>query len=542
MRRWFSFALACCLLAGLGVRAVALAHPISALDQRFIPDDTYYTLSIARSLAAGNGPVAGAGIATGGFQPLLAFVMAPVFWIAHDPDTALRIDLIFLVLCDLASVVLIGLVARRLGGTFAGIVAAATWALSPVAVFNALGGLEASLAVSLELAVLLSWLWLHDAPTARQFRRALVTGTLVGFAVLARVDALILVAGLAVVDLCLTRARPLVAMGVSAMVVVGPWWAYSMAVFGSPIPTSGSAARALALDIPGFSSRATSWAASVLIGGPYTMWWRARRFPFFHQDFGQLSYWALLVLLAVGSLCALVVARKVPELRRRAAGVAGTGLFAAGTLAFYGWYRVAWYYVRYLLPVFACVAILVALGLAELRRAGRVGAVAAPVLATVLVATAAVGAVPLVGGTSSMTANPPALFITGFRGIERPHLARIPRGARVGAYQSGALTYFGEPRFEVFNLDGVVNASAPPPTDPASTLCYMKRKRIGWLADRGGMLLTVLSAIDRGVLPGARAQIMVHGEGFEFLVVRIDLSDARPCSLPSQGRSSPAGN
>lgn len=59
---------------------VLWAQPLTTIDRLFLPDDTYYTLSIARALSAGDGPSASGGILTSGFQPLTAFLMVPVFW------------------------------------------------------------------------------------------------------------------------------------------------------------------------------------------------------------------------------------------------------------------------------------------------------------------------------------------------------------------------------------------------------------------------------------------------------------------------------
>jgi len=62
-------------VVGLVFRVAVAFRPLAVLDRLFVPDDTYYTLSIARSLAHGLGPTVGGGAPlTNGFQPLVAFL------------------------------------------------------------------------------------------------------------------------------------------------------------------------------------------------------------------------------------------------------------------------------------------------------------------------------------------------------------------------------------------------------------------------------------------------------------------------------------
>jgi len=61
------------------LRCALLLRPLAVIDRRFIPDDTYYTLTIARSIAHGHGPTVDGRTLTSGFQPLQGFLMTPVF-------------------------------------------------------------------------------------------------------------------------------------------------------------------------------------------------------------------------------------------------------------------------------------------------------------------------------------------------------------------------------------------------------------------------------------------------------------------------------
>ena len=64
--------------AALLLRGLLASRSSLALDRLFVPDDTYYTLEIARSIARGLGPTVDGVHLTSGFQPLLAFLLVPV--------------------------------------------------------------------------------------------------------------------------------------------------------------------------------------------------------------------------------------------------------------------------------------------------------------------------------------------------------------------------------------------------------------------------------------------------------------------------------
>ena len=92
-------------IVGFGLRLAVLLRPIGVIDKLFVPDDTYYTLTIARSIANGHGPTVDGHTLTSGFQALLGFLMVPVYWLTDNPDTALRIDLALLVVVDTLTIV-----------------------------------------------------------------------------------------------------------------------------------------------------------------------------------------------------------------------------------------------------------------------------------------------------------------------------------------------------------------------------------------------------------------------------------------------------
>src|SRR4029453_16796346 len=103
-----------------------------------------------------------------------------------------------LVLVDTATIVVLAWLAFRVAGRVAAITAALLWAISPVAISMALGGLETSLAILCEVGLVAAWIWTGDDSTPRRW---VVAGIVAGLAVLARVDAVLLVAALCALQL-----------------------------------------------------------------------------------------------------------------------------------------------------------------------------------------------------------------------------------------------------------------------------------------------------------------------------------------------------
>jgi hypothetical protein len=167
--RWLRAAVGFEAAVALAVRVWVLLGRFDRLDGALIPDDTYYTLDIARSLARGQGPTADGHTLTSGFQPLLGFLLVPVFRATDRLQAAVRVDLALLVVCDVALVVVLAWLAHRLAGPVAAVVAGGIWALSPTAVVMALGGLETSLAMVCEFGLVAVWLWANDAPSVQDW-------------------------------------------------------------------------------------------------------------------------------------------------------------------------------------------------------------------------------------------------------------------------------------------------------------------------------------------------------------------------------------
>jgi len=475
-------------LGGLVLRLVLFTRPIAVIDRLFVPDDTYYTLTIARSLAEGLGPTVDGSTLTSGFQPLLGFLMVPVFWLTDAPDAALRIDLLFLVLVDTLTIGMLAWVAGRLAGRVAAVVAAAIWAVSPVAISMALGGLETSLAILLQVSLVA--IWIHAA--SRDDRRSwIAVGAVAALAVLARIDALALVGLLAAIQLWRGPRRFLVAAAIAGASVLGPWWIWCTVTFGSPVPTSGAAVHELA-PFGSFTRETMTLAAGAVVGGPFGVWDRARSLLIDRWLLGAVVFWAFVFVLVAltGALLRRHPATGGVDARDRPIAwmlVPALPAFAACLLTFYAWFGVTWFFTRYLAPVAWILTVLIAVGSARLVRRVPVAPVRVAVgvaLSIALLAALSVDA----GWTSAETRTPVAgrtggAFdaLTGYREPVQEVLRAVPPGSTLAGWQSGALGYYGIDR-TVINLDGAVNPDMAGAT-PESRARYLRRRNVDGVAD-----------------------------------------------------------
>src|SRR5262245_29670872 len=88
------------VLLNLAIRLFLALGPLQRLDGTTVPDDAYLSLTIARNIAEGWGPLYG-DAATSGFQPLYVLLMAPVYLaIPNDPVRPVQIALCILSVFD----------------------------------------------------------------------------------------------------------------------------------------------------------------------------------------------------------------------------------------------------------------------------------------------------------------------------------------------------------------------------------------------------------------------------------------------------------
>jgi hypothetical protein len=445
--RW----LAALLIADFVIRLVVAFKPIGFLDDLVFPDDTYYSLQIARAIRRGLGPLYGLDF-TSGFQPLYVFLMAPVYaLIPRDLETPIRVALVMLAVWDVAALwMLHRLVARTSRSRAAAVVAMVGWMLSPYVIQTSMNGLETVIAAFFLLAALDRLAALREAPAgAADARRSLGFGLLLGAGALARIDLLLLAPFAALEWLLAARragrgpgvvARGWLLIGAGTLLAYAPWLGYAFHYTGDLFPISGRAVHYMGIlsarHHPGF---ATLYGPLLVKAGGVL----------FRKNVVLL---ALIAALLVGS--PLLRARGgYRELAGKLRPVVPSIAFAAALVlahvfVIFGY----WHFPRYFFPAAVSLLLVFAALVGATTRALASGARRAFVLAVVIALAAGNLAHPSFARTFGRSFHGTWGYMRIGEWVER----RFPPHTVVGGYQSGAIGYFAD-SLTVINLDGVVN-------------------------------------------------------------------------------------
>ena len=219
-------------------------------------DDCFYLFSVARSIAAGHGPTVDGTHLTNGFHPLIVLLYTPIFWLCGsmsdhaDAWLAVRWSFILNGIIAALAVWFVALLVRAMERTpqkndlTAPMIGAALWAGTFQIFTEMTNGLETGLSSLLLLATLLTYVKLQtQAPLEQKksLREWSALGIVLGLAVLARIDASLLVAILYDHTFFKKAYIEALIVGATAALVSAPWWIFNLVSFGSLMPSSGQA-------------------------------------------------------------------------------------------------------------------------------------------------------------------------------------------------------------------------------------------------------------------------------------------------------------
>ncbi len=432
------------LAAGAAVRLTMLGAGAPRLDRAFVVDDAYYTLTIAREFARSGLPSADGVEMTTGFQPLLALLELPAFLVGASPDHGLLWALAIGLASDwLIAVLLARLAALGVGGS-ASLVVAGIWSLSPVAITEALVGLEGPLATAMTL---LAVAFLHELNDKPSRRIAAWAGVSLGLCLLARIDTAFFVALAGSWILWRHRSSFLYVTAIVSL-VAGPWLGFCAWQTGRPWPESGTAVGALVGEGNTVTSlaRCAGWAAGYVIPGGLVDVPELRDWLVQNPIIGAL---AVVVAMGLGGL----VAMRLPVPAR---------IWVFGTISLMLFYLLVlpaiWGFHRYLLP--ARVAGTLILAIVFVRLLERIASSNAVWLRRAGLVLLSVNLLLMLVGALGAPARGGIDRSTGYRTAALAVHSALPSGATVGGFQTGALGYFRPPDAKVVNLDGVVSRSA----------------------------------------------------------------------------------
>ena len=231
--RDFRSSLAAVVVGGAILRVARLL--ITKWNKGLLLNDSLYYSAQARQLAHGvwfrevfsDQPGAEHG-------PLTSTLMALVSW-GSDPTNRQRLVTVG---CGIATVAVVGLVARRIGGDRIGLIAAGLAAVYPNLWIN--DGLVMSESVSGLLIALTMLLVLRWAESPG-YRRAVLCGAIVGLGALARSELILLAPFIAVLMVVVgRRAAPrfgtqAMVVLVASVVVIAPWMIFNATRFDRPV-------------------------------------------------------------------------------------------------------------------------------------------------------------------------------------------------------------------------------------------------------------------------------------------------------------------
>ena len=443
--------LAVIIVFSLAMRLLTAFIPLDFLIGVCLADDAFYYLQIAENIAQGNGVTFDGVNSTNGFHPVYMFVAVILKLLFPGPGTY-KAAMVFFALVGTLNAFLLFLLAKRIGGATAGVVAAAIWALHPYVGFIEMMGVEAPLAVT---ALLLASIWWLDMKNGRDlhWKNWSTLGLLVGFAFLCRTDTIFFALLLALEILLVYRkelkekAGYILLSGTVTLAVVSPWLIWNLVKFGRISQDSG---RTIYMIVKKLSGQGQTDFAITL----YREFYVAINDYFFRfaSLVGQEKNMVAVGIGVVLGIVALVVFKdKRIGVWRAIPALIGAGFISWGFYNFVFMTRKYWYFL-----VFLAVATLLTARLISLfaDRAGRARWVVV-FLFFLLVSPdwfKYSQSIQWMG-----LHNWQRVYLGIARAVNEDEIEGIEKGDVLGAWNAGIYGAFSGHR--VINLDGVVNAN-----------------------------------------------------------------------------------
>ncbi len=512
---------------------VALADHRALISLQILSDDAFYYFKIARNVVESRGMTFDGLAPTNGFHPLWLVVLLPIVAIfGSSTVTPLHAGGVVLAFIAAATTIPLFLLARRTGGSAAGLLTAGMWTVSPYFVFHGMNGHETGLAGLFAITLVAYYVLREEAPSRGSARRTIVLGILGGIAILARLDTALLLGAISIDILIggftsgrfVPALRRIALMGGVVVLIWVPWGIVSHTQTGEWLPTSGQASRELALNYgwsnlrpvwsppenyrtgfdPYFDSRhppakyfadvSTNLALTFLYENPLAAVLRTD-VPFQMRTglrrYTPMKWFRASPLLGLTVLLTLAAAWVVASRRARPPGEPRGDCSLGRVLAIYGLLMLAgytfyspthWFHNRYLFPVLALATVqatsVLAVHLGGLRQRWPAARHLPGLVYLVLLA------LPLVPMEKSPIASglrwkevPAGAFLGSWEALK----GRIEPGRTVGAFQAGTLSWFSGR--DVVNLDGKVNPDAMQALRDRRTHEYILGTGVDYLVD-----------------------------------------------------------
>lgn len=459
-------------LFALLIRIIIASQDIAYIDRLFIPDDTYYTLKISQSLSRGLGPSYDGITLTNGFQPLLAFIQIPFFYLSRDIDLPLKSTIFLTGFLGSLVTLLVGFLSKVLINFKTAILSSIFVSLSPIIISSDLNGLETSLAGFFLLFILIYTLKMQSL---KSNLKLFILGVLCGFSMLARIDSVFLVGILGLYVIPKWGIKGLFFVVFGASVILFPWWIYSYINFKSIIPSSGSAVKL----ISDFSKESYRFKFTE----PY---YALQIFSSILPFSSQIKNLPKEFLLIISSLIFFIITvhpfRKLNEINKNIYLI--LIIMSKLFFVFYVFYLPAfWFFDRYLyfFLIFSLIALASLLTNLIQNEKIWIKSIGLFLVITIIIS--------YLFGTIKFFNKPDETPYTkipgpkGYREIAMSILNELPDSSVIGAMQSGALNYYSNGRVKVLNLDGVVNKEAFSCLKEKNLRRYVEKNKMKYFAD-----------------------------------------------------------
>ena len=453
------------ILISLIIQSTYLYHIAS--QELFLPDDAYYYFLLGRNISEGMGPKIDSFNDTTGFQPLWGAVCTLAFTLIPNETLAVLSLLIVSLMAELLTVWILYKWMSDLEFPKAAItLMTCSWIFSSLTMLNSLNGMETGLGVLLVMAVYYSL----------RSNNAWVTGLLCGVAILTRIDTLILAMSIAAVWLYQKQFRQIIIFCSCIFFSMVPWILFVLSIGKSPLPESGRAV----------------WLITLIGNGvPYSslgesIW----KNPFFHLEqfvsFLNFIGWNTIALypfslfpnLSAILVCLFIIVIAIHWgqktdvrifLLHIAGLIVGYSLFVGGD----------WFHFRYTTsPGLLFSAIIMGLLYQRINNKRLVRTYVVFVSAGLMILNILFN--PIINRFHNLGLSLVAR-VDGFHESATWMNENLPSTSIVGAFQSGAIGYYGS--FPIVNLDGKVNNPAYLALKNKDMWNYLCRNDIDYVAD-----------------------------------------------------------
>ena len=470
MTRKDKYFLAALLLIYTIYRIAVLLKPFPEINGYAIPDDAYLSLDIARNFANGKWFFYGDGT-TSGFQPLYVFLMTPVFMIfKNDLITPVYVSIIIQNLFGYGTIYFMYRILKNVfDDDYSPFLSVLLFILLPVSIINMGNGLETSISF---FFFVLFFYYLYKFQKEEfdkiTFRQLFVLGVLVGVAMLARIDNIMIIPGL--MFWLITRGKgtkfikQLLSFLSGSVVVYLPYMILQYSFTVDFFPVSGKAVHHIGQDM----------VRNYAVGN-------SNLFELIRLSLQNIymNYSVVIIFALVGTLVYRIKSFACPwfgQSLKHHAPLVFTSLLLFFAYTFY--LNAYWFYSRYFFTLSLFFAVITAFIINLLVHSFSTQA-AKKILAVVLAV--------LFIAPNLKRSGFKDFFLTDFKKQGYEKIGewvnnKFPVGTVIGCVQTGAIGYFSDDK-TVINLDGVVNKEAYDAIQNKDLMNYIRSKKIEYFID-----------------------------------------------------------